>query len=40
MYILTCPNCGSQEFEEVEYQYFECECGENFDISRASYDED
>lgn len=40
MYIITCPNCGSQEVEEVEFQQFECKCGEEFDISRATYDED
>jgi hypothetical protein len=41
MYIITCPNCGSQEdIEEVEFQQFECKCGEEFDISRATYDED
>lgn len=40
MYIITCPNCGSQEIKEIEYQQFECGCGECFNISKASYDAD
>ena len=38
MYIITCPNYGSQE--ETEFQHFECKCSKDFDISRATYDED
>lgn len=35
-YVIVCPNCGeTDKLEEIDYNYFECECGEDFDIERA-----
>ncbi|WP_279286564.1 hypothetical protein [Clostridium botulinum] len=36
-YIVCCPNCGSRDLEQIDYNSFECECecGEEFDIERA-----
>lgn len=36
-YVIVCPNChGSDNLEEVGFNYFECSCGEDFDIERAT----
>ena len=40
-YVIICPNCGqSDKLQEIDYNYFECECGEDFDIERASVESD
>lgn len=36
-YVIVCPNCNeSDKLQETGYNYFECKCGEDFDIDRAS----
>lgn len=39
-YIIGCPNCGETDrLEMVDYNYFECQCGEDFDMERANAEE-
>lgn len=38
-YVICCPNCGNSNLEEPDYNCFECECGEEFDIERAEVKE-
>lgn len=39
MYKIVCPNCGEDDINMIEYNYFECACGEEFDIERANVEE-
>lgn len=34
-YIVYCPNCGSEDIKMVDYQEWECSCGEGFGVERA-----
>lgn len=39
-YIIKCPNCECEgDLEEVNFQYFQCKCGEGFEIERAMIEE-
>ncbi|BAO04744.1 uncharacterized protein CBO05P1_025 [Clostridium botulinum B str. Osaka05] len=38
-YVICCPNCGSCDLEQIDYNEFECKCGEEFDIERAEVEE-
>ena len=39
MYKLICPNCREDNITMIGHNYFECTCGEDFDIERADVEE-
>ncbi|GAA0082830.1 hypothetical protein [Clostridium sp. CTA-6] len=38
-YVICCPNCENHDLEQIDYNEFECECGEEFDIEKAEVKE-